>query len=464
VHRKTCRLAFFPLALNVFLLALLFALTPVSPMPASAVKAEPLTVNEGLEIVTSGSYEVQIARENLEAARQEARGAKAGRLPQISAYADQTWLENRPEAIFGTATSPLSEDEFLRYGVTFRQSLSDFGRTKARIGSAEAQQMVFEGRLEETANATALDFLQSYIALLQAEKNLEVTQQEIRMFEAHLSDARALYEAGEVTRSDILYAEVNLAEGALKNLIARDNLEVAASRVNFFVLRPLDQPLEVFEFPSPFTGVPEVEDLVREAEANRPELRIQSDKVASLESRVALQKREHYPRLFAGGGYSYEENPYRVHEDNWSVMLGMTWDLYSGGAVSAAGEKAMRDLSAALAEREKARTSISLQVREELQRLRGAVTRVEVASRALIQAEENMRLFQEKYHEGEASATEVTDAVTALTRAGNNHWAAVYDRMRAQARILYATGSDLAAAYHAANVGAPATFGNRTDE
>ncbi|MBN2721037.1 MAG: TolC family protein, partial [Proteobacteria bacterium] len=353
---------------------------------------------------------------------------------------------------------------FLRYGVTFRQSLTDFGRTRARIGSAEAQRMVSEGRLEEAANATALDFLQSYIALLQAEKNLEVTLQEIRMFEAHLSDARALYEAGEVTRSDILYAEVNLAEGTLKNLIAQDNLEVAASRVNFFVLRPLDRPLEVFQFPPPFTGIPEVDDLVKEAQANRPELRILNDKVAFLESQAALQKREHYPRLFAGGGYSYEENPYRVHEDNWSVVLGMTWDLYSGGAVSAAGEKARRDLLAVLTEREKIRTSISLQVREELQRLRGAVSRVDVASRALLQAEENLRLSREKYHEGEASATEVTDAVTALTRAGNNHWAAVYDRMRAQARILYATGSDLAAAYRAASAGVPADIGNKTDE
>ncbi|UCG39591.1 MAG: hypothetical protein JSV00_05055, partial [bacterium] len=53
------------------------------------------------------------------------------------------------------------------------------------------------------------------------------------------------------------------------------------------------------------------------------------------------------------------------------------------------------------------------------------------------------------YTEGEASATDVTDAVTSLTRARTHHWAALYDRRRAEARLLYAGGVDIAPAYAA---------------
>jgi len=434
----------FPFAL---LLALFLALTPARVCLVSSAQAEPLTVFEGLEMVTSRSYEVRIAREYRDAARQTEQAARSRRLPQITAYADQTWLENRPEGIFGGGSSPLGEDEFLRYGISLTQSITDFGRTKAGITSARALSRVEEERLSAARNTTALAFLQGYINLLQAEKALSVTKQEVRRFEAHLSDAKALYDAGEVTRSDILSAEVNLAEAVLKNLTAGDDRELAISRVNFLVLRPLDQPLEVFDFPSPFVGIPEIEDLTRMAKANRPELQILDDKVAAREAQVSLQKSDHYPRLFAGGGYSYEENPYRVHEDNWSLMLGITWDLYSGGAVSAEERKALRELAAVMTEREKVKRSIFLEIREERQRLKGAVNRTQVACQALRQAEENLRLQKAKYQEGEASATDVTDAVTALTRAGNNHWAAVYDGMRAQARILFCAGTVLAHAY-----------------
>jgi len=439
----------FPFAL---FFVLFFALTPSGVCLAPVVQAEPLTVFEGLETVTSRSYEVRIAREYLEAARQTEQEARSRRLPQITAYADQTWLENRPEAIFSGGSSPLGEDEFLRYGVNLRQSITDFGRTRAGITSAGALSRVEEGRLSAARNASALAFLQGYIHLLQAEKTLEVTAQEVRRFEAHLSNARALYDAGEVTRSDILSAEVNLAEAALKNLTAGDDLELAASRVNFLVLRPLDQLLEVFDFPSPFVGIPELEDLTRMAQANRPELQVLDDKVAAREAQVSLQKSDHYPRLFAGGGYSYEENPFRVHEDNWSLMLGITWDLYSGGAVSAGEKRALRELDAATTEREKVKTSIFLEIREELQRLKGSINRTQVTGQALRQAEENLRLQKAKYQEGEASATDVTDAVTALSRAGNNHWAAVYDTLRAQAGILFCAGTDLADAYNRINL------------
>ena len=430
-----------------------FALTPVLPGLTSAARGQPLTVLEGLETVTSKGYDVRIAEAYRDAAGEEEGIARSGMRPQINAYADYTWLKNRPEAIFGGGTSPLSEDRFLRYGVSVRQSITDFGRTRAGIDSARAGALARGGNVDQARSQAALSFVQGYITLLETEKTLEVARQEVKRFEAHVSDARALYNAGEVTKSDVLSAEVNLADASQKRITAHDGRELAASKVNFLLLRPLDRSLEVRDFPSPFTDIPDMDDLARAAEEARPELRVLAEQIAAREAELKLRRSDHYPVIFVSGGYSYEENPYRVNEDNWSAVLGITWDLYTGGANSAAVVKTSLELSAALTERERLRKIIFLEVREAFLKLNGASERMDVTEKALRQAEENLRLQKAMYQEGEVSATDVTDAVTALTRAQNNHWGAVYDRRRAEVQILYTTGSDLTAAYEAVNLG-----------
>ncbi len=434
------------------LLALVLALIPAFPGLTTAAEVQPLTVFEGLETVVSRGYDVRIAEAYQEAAAQAETVVKSGMRPRINAYADYTWLENRPEAIFGGGSSPLSEDHFLRYGLTVRQSITDFGRTRAGLDSARAGRLVQERRVDQARSSTALLFIESYIALLQAEKTLDAARQEVKRFEAHVSDARALYDSGEVTKSDILSVEVTLADASQKMITAHDRRELAASRVNFLVLRPLDSPIQVQDFPPPFTGIPDMGDLVASAESGRPELLVLTEQIAAGEAELRLKKSDQYPVVFLGGGYAYEENPFRVYEDNWSAILGITWDLYTGGARSAAEVKASRELAAALTEREKMRETIFLQVTEAFLKLSGAMERMDVTEKALRQAEENLRLQRARYQEGEASATDVTDAVTALTGAQNNHWGALYDRRRAEAQILYTTGSDMVAAYEAANL------------
>ena len=103
---------------------------------ASSARAQPLSLLEGLEIVTSEGYDVRIAEARHESAVLTEDVAKSPMRPQANAYADHTWLKNRPEAIFGGGATPLSEDHYLRYGVTVSQTLTDFGRTGAGADSA----------------------------------------------------------------------------------------------------------------------------------------------------------------------------------------------------------------------------------------------------------------------------------------------------------------------------------------
>ena len=200
----------------------------------------------------------------------------------------------------------------------------------------------------------------------------------------------------------------------------------------------------------------------REAIANRPELKILSERITAKEAQLSSRESENFPTLFVSGGYGYEENPYRVHEENWSAMVGLTWELYTGGARTAGRKQIMDELAALAAQWEQAQERVNLEVRDSHRLLTGAVERTSVAQKAVIQAKESLRLQRSRYTEGEATATEVTDAVTSLARAENNQWTAVYGRLRAEARLLYATGDDLVAVY--AGSGATESINSETGE
>jgi len=423
-----------------FFLILLFALTP-------GVRADAVTLQEGLSVITSQGYEMRMAFAREAAA---ARGEDVSRsrwLPQINSFVDHTWLQDQPEVVFSAGTSPISDDSFLRYGVTVNQLITDFGQTKSSIGAARARarSQVFEtGR---TRNTVALNFITAYVSLLQAERDLDLADLEVERFDSQVADAKALYATGEVTLNDILIAEVALADAGLRRITSQDKLDLAVSMLNFLMLRPLSNPTAVVNFPFRLDPIPNMEETSTRAGANRSELKILDERIIAKEAQLSLQEARSYPTLFVSGGYAFEENPFRIPEGNWSATVGLTWGLYTGGARAAERKQMMDELTVLIAQREQARELVNLEIMDTHRLLTGAVERISVSSKAVSQAKESLRLFKSMYAEGESSATEVTDSVTALARVEKNHWEAVFGRLKAEAQLFYAAGDDLETVY-----------------
>ena len=79
--------------------------------------------------------------------------------------------------------------------------------------------------------------------------------------------------------------------------------------------------------------------------------------------------------------------------------------------------------------------------------LENARARVGAAGTAVGQAKESLRLAQLSYAEGVGTATDVLDAVSLLSTAEQNALDARHDVVDAQARLDFAVGRDLVAAW-----------------
>jgi outer membrane protein len=406
-----------------------------------------LTLEEGLKIVAETGRDAKIAQSREDAARSNVWLTRAALFPRIDAYANQTWLRYQPAAKTPFGSFPTAYDEYYTYGLSATQILYDFGKTYSSIDASKYALKSKEIETLRARNRAALDFIIAYYDLLEAERLLQVAREDVQRYEAHKKDADARYNAGVVTRNEVLEADVKLADSRQRSLIADNLRSYRASRLNSLLLRPLNEPVQPEEFTQvPSTGIT-LEQAWTTAETESPEIGVIDAGIQGQEESIKAVRAEYLPNLFLQGGYQYQENQYVVHQDNWSLIAGVSINLSSGGATSAKMAAGKAELQALRITRDKIIDAVRLDVKNAYLDLQSSSQRIDVMKTSVSQAEENLRLQRLRYQEGVGTAIEVLDAVTLLSTSQTNWWRARYDFERAEAGLLYSMGRELMSVY-----------------
>lgn len=407
-----------------------------------------LTMEEGLKIVAESGRDIRIAQSAEEAARSGVSLARSPWLPQVNAYGNETWLRHEPtiRTPFGSSFVT-GQDRFLTYGVTANQLLYDFGKTSSSVGAAKFALEAREIETRRAQNRSSLEFILAYYDLLEADKLLQVAAGEVKQYEAHLHDANVRYQAGAATRNDVLQAEVTLADSRQRYLVAENNRSLRASRINSLLLRSLNEPVQAAEVAKTAAPAITLETAWAAAEAESPEIQVIDANIRAKEENVRSVQAEYFPTFFLSGGYQYQENENLVYPRNWSLIAGIHFNLFSGGATGSRVHSAKSELSSLKTTRDKIVDAVRLDVKGAYLNLISSARQIEVTKAAAAQAEENLRLRRLRYTEGVGTATEVLDAVTLLTATHTGTWRAQYQFERAEAALLYSMGRDLTGVY-----------------
>jgi outer membrane protein TolC len=266
-------------------------------------------------------------------------------------------------------------------------------------------------------------------------------------FEEHLKVAQSLYTEGVITKNDLLQAEVMLSDARQRLLTIKNRRSTNASKMNNILARPINAEIQVIDVPMNVSEALELEKAWKTAETERSEIMIIDHELKILDLQETATKSEYYPKLFAQGGYNFTENPYQFPQGNWSLVLGMNINLFSGGSTKAEVSKVIYRREQLLEQKRKLVDDIKLEVEKSYLDLKNAMEKIRVTKDAASQAEENLRIHKIRYEEGIATSTDVVDAITLLATAETNSYRAVYELRRAQAELQYAIGLDLVSTY-----------------
>ena len=418
---------------------------------AEAVK--PLSLSESIDLALKRSVLIHAVREGVKGAEAQRKEAFTGFLPKFSTSYSYNRLNEEPTFNFPGAppgipasTIKTGTKENYAWTIEVRQPLFAGGGIQANYEASRIGAEIV--RLEETA--TVQDLVQevkiAYFNILKAGRIDAVARQSVERLTAHRDTAQGFYDVGIIPRNDLLYAEVELANGRQFLVRAENSLEMAKSKFNTLLRREINAPVEIEDtlndrpFAKPLAGC------IAAALENRPEIRSTALRLEQAKSQVKLARSEYYPNVGLVGNYArYGDtpgvagSPYRDQE-SWYVMAVANWNFWEWGKTKNRVDAGLSRENQAADILTNIREQIALEVKNAWLLLHEAKKQVHVANKATEQAEENFRINTERYREQVGTSTDVIDAQTLLTKARSDHDNALGDYSISRAKLERAMG------------------------
>jgi outer membrane protein len=398
-----------------------------------------LSLNDSIEMALERSVIIHSAQEGVRAAEAEKKGSRTSFLPQLSTSYTYTRLNESPEVpIFDITTMSSTmveagkEDNY-NWDLGLTQPIFTGG---AILNSYEISKINLEVSHLFEASATqdiVLEVKKAYYNILKSERILELANQSVQQLQAHRDTAQSFYDVGLIPKNDLLYAEVELANGFQDLVRAENALNLAKARFNTVIRRDIHLPIEIEDILSYTPFEKDFDECLDIGLRNRPEIRAHELEYEKAGRAVNLAKSGFFPTLNLVGNYSrYGEEPdvrgtkYQDSEA-WYVAAVTQWNFWEWGKTkfnvdaSRSREKQAMDMLVNI------KDGISLQIKNSYLLLREAEKHIFVAEKAIEQAEENFRINSERYKEQVATSTDVIDAQTLLTKTKSDYYNALSD-------------------------------------
>jgi outer membrane protein TolC len=321
---------------------------------------------------------------------------------------------------------------------------------------AAASRSVRAAELDERATRlkAALDGRIAYYGWARAKLQAFVAQQALGQSRDHLSDVRHSFEAGSVSKADVLRVEAQVAASEL--LLQRAEGLARTSEETLRLAMHEDGPPRAYalgedlRLPLPALDTPrDLRQLYAEALALRLEIRALDETVWSLKEQGRAARAAAYPRFDALGQVSYDNPEQRIFpprqdfKAGWAAGGQITWTLNDIGIGVTQGRQVDAKRAQIEAEKNKLADALRNEVAQAQQGVEDAEVAIETGTRALAAAEESYRVRRSLFQNGRAISVELSDAETELTRASLDLVNARVELRVARARLVHAIGRDV---------------------
>ena len=408
-------------------------------VPASSGAAK-LTVKDAEALALKNNPAISVARLNALASEEVTREASSNLWPQ--AYANLTAVDARNNSRI-TAGGLNNPTVYTRAagGVTVSQLITDFGHTTNLVAGARLQAKADQQSAAAAKEDILLAVDQAFYNALQTRAVLRVAEQTVSSRQLLSDQVSALTKSKLKSDLDLSFANVNLAQAKLLYLDALNNdkasMAALSSLLGYATLEHFEL-LNDTEVPQPPPS--DVDPLIAEAFAKRPELLAQEFQSDSDEKLHKAARAEFYPTVSALGAFG--DSPVRddrVYGPYGAVGVNVEIPVFNGFLYSAKSHETDLRAQAARQQLNDLRNRIARDVRTSWLSASTAFDRVSVSEQLLAQANQALDLAQTRYRLGLSSIVELSQAQLQQTQAEIGNAQAGYEYRLALAVLRYQT-------------------------
>ena len=369
------------------------------------------------------------------------RGAFGAFLPKIDLTGDtgHETIQGPTTLNFDNATSSMVRKKIT---LSATQKLFDGFRAYESYGAAGLKKEIAENTLAATRQQLLFDGISAYYGALRQSRLIEiaVANEDTIKTQAELEDERVQRGAG--ISLDVLFAKNRLSlarenrialEGTLREVVAR-YVQVFGHAPDIAAMQP--PVLELAALPKT------LEEATETAIKNNPALIASEQQIGVADKTRGIAESALYPNVDLVGEVNWERNIDAVAgiRKDYSVLVKLSWELFSGFTAQANIASATLDKSAASETYNYNRRRVSEDLEVAWQSLMTARERAKVLDNAVVIAEEVFEARRRLRDAGRETAIAVLDAQKDVFEARSKLIAATYDAQVDVFKVLLAMG------------------------
>jgi outer membrane protein len=324
--------------------------------------------------------------------------------------------------------STIARSGYGQAGITVQQPLIDFtffpayrlaglSKTSARL----ARQFTIRETLYGVASA--------YYAVIKQQSLVAVNRDALRLAGEQRDLAQKRLDVGEVTRTDVLRAQVTV-ETARQTLVQSEGaLELNRNTLaNILNLTP-NAPFSVTEPPNYSTALPPFQDLLSRAYAHREDLRV---KVIAIDQDIARRGQivgQYGPRVVAefDAALAHTSGSSSSSGHDWQATLSVNVPIFTGGQREVDLRTADHQIQETRLVREQAAKGVEADVKQAWINVRTFEQTLKAARVQVVAAEQSYHDLGTQYRAGTATSVDLLSALNDFNTARQNLAAQTYD-------------------------------------
>ncbi|ASQ90913.1 hypothetical protein CHL67_08265 [Prosthecochloris sp. GSB1] len=395
-------------------------------LPAFA-KAAPLDLMDAWEQALAWDPWLRVSRADNAMQQEEARKAKAGLLPSVSA---QGSAARKRTSQSGSGFDPRYYNA-LSGGVILRQPLLNLER-HAAYRQAKAVGAKSDHMLEKETSRLMILTTEAYFNVLYAEGSLGLVAARTEAAQAKLAQAEKALQNGLGTVTAVDFARADHDKALAEDLSARNALEFSRRELERITgvysekLLHLNPKTVALQTPEP----PDVQQWIAQALQRSHDLGMARDEVEIARQGLRKSSAAGLPTLdlVAARSYSDSETDYTINRvyDTWSLALQLKVPIYNGGYASASVRQARAGQTKAKEEYRMHERQVVSDVRKYHGEVRNAIMHVRALGQAVISSETLLKSMEKGMKNGLSSSVDVLDAKHKLLSARQELMKACY--------------------------------------
>ena len=424
----------------------------LAPAPATAPDVpQQLDLQTAITYALENNFAIRQARERIREQEGLIVEIKSRALPNASINSAYGVTDRELSRDSGSPSAGTRDTEYWSIALEVRQTLYSGGGVKNAL---DAQKLARESallELESVINAALLDVRTRFYNVLFAREQTKVQEENVRLLREQLQTAKNRFEAGASSNFEVLRAEVAVANAQPGLIRARNGYRIAIDELRQSLGYSNQREESTHKLPE-FVGALEfkpvsydLQDAIREARANRPEIKRLEKLELAYEAGVNVARSDYQPDLALVGGYEFRKNNFsnrfRESLDGWTIGLQSNWAIFDGRATAGRVAQARSQLNQAKLLTAESTLAVEVEVRRAHSSLQEAAELADSATKVVAQAEEALRLADSRYAAGTATQLDVLEARVALTESRNNQLQANYSHNVAVAAMRKAIGA-----------------------